>query len=306
MDAAVLHEWGTPVFGAFEDPVAADGQVLVDVEAAAVNPVDLLIASGQFYIRPDRLPYVVGTDGVGRLADGRRVYFGATAAPFGAAAQRALAPEAVLIELSDGVDAAVAATLGNTGLAAWLSLQWRAEVAAGETVMVLGATGAVGRLAVQAAKLLGAGRVIAVGRDPDGLRRAVELGADDTLELTDLDSGAEATVDVIVDLLWGAPAATALQWAATGARLVQIGQPAGPESPLPAALLRSRRIDVLGFANYHAPADLRASTYGRLVDLAATGTLVVDVETIPLADVADAWRRQRAGAGHKLVLVPQP
>jgi NADPH:quinone reductase-like Zn-dependent oxidoreductase len=304
MDAAVLHAWGTPVFGAFHDPSPADGQVVVEVEAAAVNPVDLLIASGQFYIRPAELPYVVGTDGVGRLADGRRVYFGASALPFGGAAQRTLVSEAALIDLADGVDAAIAATLGNTGLAAWLSLQWRARLAPGETVLVLGATGAVGRLAVQAAKLLGADRVVAVGRDADGLRRALELGADEALDVGDLEQPRGTGVDVIVDLLWGAPAAAALQWAAPGARLVQIGQSAGPESPLAAGTLRSRRVDIMGFANYHAAADVRAAVYGELVDLAATGRLVVDVERVALADVADAWRRQRAGAGHKLVLVP--
>ncbi len=156
MDAAVLHDWGTPSFAAFDEPAATDGQVVVDVEAAAVNPVDLLIAGGTFYIRPAQLPYVVGIDGVGRLTDGRRVYFSATTPPFGGAAERALVPEAALIDLDDGVEAAVAATLGNSGLAAWLSLEWRAALAPGETVLVLGATGVVGRLAVQAAKLQGA------------------------------------------------------------------------------------------------------------------------------------------------------
>ncbi len=304
MDAAVLHDWGTPSFAAFDEPAAADGQVVVNVEAAAVNPVDLLIAGGTFYIRPAQLPYVVGIDGVGRLTDGRRVYFSATTPPFGGAAERALVPEAALIDLDDGVEAAVAATLGNSGLAAWLSLEWRAALAPGETVLVLGATGVVGRLAVQAAKLQGAGRVIAAGRNADGLARALELGADDAIAISELGELGVAAVNVIVDLVWGEPAAQALEAAAPGARLVQIGQGAGPQSPLAAGTLRSRQVDVLGFANYHASPDLRASVYGRLIDLAVGGKLVVDVEAVPLADVAQAWERQRAGAGHKLVLVP--
>ncbi len=306
MNAAVLYTWGTPpAFAAFEEPQAADGQVVIEVEAAAVNPVDLLIASGTFYIRPAQLPYVVGTDGVGRVADGRRVYFSTTTAPFGAAAERSLAPQAALINLRDDVGAVVAATLGNSGLAAWLSLEWRARLQPGETVLILGATGAVGRLAVQAAKLQGAGRVIAAGRNADGLSRALELGADETIATSDLGELGAGAIHVIVDLVWGEPAAQALEAAAPGARLVQIGQGAGPQSPLGAATLRSRQVDVLGFANYHASADLRASVYGRLVDLAVAGKLIVDVETVALADVAEAWERQRAGgAGDKLVLVP--
>ncbi len=118
MDAAVLHEYGTPRFDRFQEPDAGAGQLVLDVEAAAVNPVDLAIATGEFYIKPPRLPCVVGTDGVGRLADGRRVYFSTTVAPFGGAAERTLASQDALIEVPDGLDAPVAATLGNSGLAA--------------------------------------------------------------------------------------------------------------------------------------------------------------------------------------------
>jgi NADPH:quinone reductase-like Zn-dependent oxidoreductase len=312
MYAAVLHEYGAPRFDRFEEPDAAAGQLTVDVEAAAVNPVDLLIATGEFYIKPPQLPCVVGTDGVGRLADGRRVYFPSTVPPFGGAAERTLAPEDVLIDVPDGLDAAVAATLGNSGLAAWLSLQWRAELQRGETVLVLGATGAVGRIAVQAARLLGAARVIAAGRSPEGLERALELGADhalrippdEELSLAELREASEGRVDVIVDLLWGLPAAIALEAAAVGARLVQIGQAAGAESRLGAAILRSRAVDIRGYANYHATRELRASAYRRLAELARDGALTVDVERVPLVEVEQAWQRQRAGAGHKLVLVP--
>lgn len=312
MDAAVLYEYGTPRFDSFTEPQPGAGQLVVDVEAAAVNPVDLAIATGEFYIKPSVLPYVVGTDGVGRLADGRRVYFASTVAPFGAAAARALAPQDAVIEVPEGVQAPVAATLGNSGLAAWLSLQWRAELQRGETVLVLGATGAVGRIAVQAAKLMGATRVVAAGRSPNGLARALELGADHALQisideelsLTELQQASGGQVDVIVDLLWGLPAAIALEAAAPGARLVQIGQAAGSDSRLSAPTLRSRRADIRGYANYHASAEMRSSAYRRLAELARDGKLVIDIEPLALAEVQRAWQRQRAGAGHKLVLVP--
>lgn len=312
MDAAVLHQYGTPRFDQFQEPEAAAGQLVVEVEAAAVNPIDLAIATGEFYLKPSVLPYVVGTDGVGRLADGRRMYFASTVAPFGAAAARTLASQDALIQVADGVDAPAAAALGNSGLAAWLSLQWRAQLARGETVLVLGATGAVGRIAVQAAKLLGAAVVIAAGRRPDGLERALGLGADhalripvdEELSLTQLREAAGGQVDVIVDLLWGTPAAIALEAAAPGARLVQIGQGAGPDSRLSAATLRSRRVDIRGYANYHASPELRASAYRQLTELVRDGKLTVDVEPIALSQVSQAWQRQRAGTGHKLVLVP--
>jgi len=208
------------------------------------------------------------------------------------------------------LDDAVAAALGNAGLAAWLSLQWRAKLAPGETVLVLGATGTVGRIAVQVAKLLGAGKVIAAGRDPDRLRRATELGADASVELAAADSPqrmAEAVgmgADVILDLLWGAPAALAVQAAKRGARLVQVGNGAGAEASFPADILRSKAMAILGYANYHVPREERHSAYRRLARHAADGEIAVDLDRVSLEDVAPAWERQRTGAPHKLVLIP--
>jgi NADPH:quinone reductase-like Zn-dependent oxidoreductase len=313
MDAAVLHEYDTPRYDQFEDPAPAAGQCLVEVEASAVNPVDLLIATGSFYIKPPSLPCVVGIDGVGRLDDGRRVYFASTVAPFGGAAAWTLAPREALIDVPDGLDAPVAAALGNSGLAAWLSLQWRAALQPGEHVLVLGATGAVGRIAVQAARLLGAGRVVAVGRNAAGLERAVELGADAVIQIrpdaplraSELRTAGEGHLDVIVDLLWGEPAAAALDAAAPGGRLVQVGHSAGQEIRLAAPLVRSRPLEIRGYGNPHASPVQRAAAYQRLGELAISGALVVDVESVPLAEVERAWERQRSGAGHKLVLLPR-
>jgi NADPH:quinone reductase-like Zn-dependent oxidoreductase len=311
MRAAVLHEYGTPRCGEFAEPVATGDQVVVEVTAAAVNPFDVLLASGTFATKPD-LPYVVGLDGVGSLPDGRRVYFESTVAPFGAAAERALVDRAAIVEVPAGLDPATGAAIGIAGLAAWLSLTWRGKLVPGETVLILGATGAVGSIAIQLAKLLGAGRVVAAGREPDRLARTRELGADEGVRLDGTGAGdrlAEAVdpgADLIIDLTWGAPAMSALSAAAIGARLVQIGNGAGTEATVPADLVRNRALAILGYATYLVPRDERLDAYRQLADLATAGRISVELERVPLDDVALAWQRQRTGADRKQVLVLKP
>jgi len=316
MHAAVLHALGaTPVYEAFEEPVAGDGQVIVEVAAAGVNPVDVRKASGAFVSGPPPLPSVVGSEGVGRIADdGRRVYFGAPVAPFGAFAERTLVGEEDPIELPDALDDGVAVALGVSGLAAWLSLAWRAQLRPGETVLVLGATGIVGQLAVQAARLLGAGRVVAAGRDAAMLERTRELGADATVDLTAAGSAEGLTaafreaaggdVDVVHDPLWGAPAAAAVEALGVDGRIVQLGQSAGAEATFASAPIRGRHLNVLGYFNFLVPPDVRRDGYRALVEHAVAGRIAVDVERLPLAQVADAWERVQRSAHRKLVLVP--
>ena len=149
----MLVEVGAPPrFSDFAEPEPGEGQIEVEVAAAGVHHVNLARASGSFYIGRPVVPSVVGSDGVGRTAEGRRVFFDAPVAPYGSWAQRALVSAAALVDVADGVDDVTAAALGNTGLAAWLALSWRARLQPGESVLVLGATGAVGSIAVQAAK----------------------------------------------------------------------------------------------------------------------------------------------------------
>ncbi len=314
MHAAVLHEHGaTPVYEQFEEPVAGDGEVVVEVALAGVNPVDVRKASGTFVSGPPPLPSVVGTEGVGTLAgDGRRVYFDASVPPFGSYAEHTLVPADVPIELPDELDDGVAVALGVSGLAAWLPLAWRAQLQPGETVLILGATGMVGQLAVQAARLLGAGRIVAAGRDAEMLARAAQLGADATVDLREAGAGAGLTaafreaaggdVDVVHDPLWGAPAAAALEALGTNGRHVQLGQSAGAEATLPSASIRGRHIDVRGYTNFVVPADVRREGYRALVEHAVAGRLSVEVERLPLAEVADAWERVQRSAHRKLVL----
>ncbi|HLH66977.1 MAG TPA: zinc-binding dehydrogenase [Solirubrobacteraceae bacterium] len=307
MRAAIITQFGEPQLGEFPEPEAGPDLLVLDVMAAAVNHVDLMRATGRFYTGPPPLPSVVGSDGVGRRADGRLVYFDAPIAPFGSMAERTLVRADSVIEVPDGVDPRTAAALGNAGLAAHTGLRWRAGLREGETVLVLGATGVVGGLAVQVARLLGAGRVIAAGRDPEGLARAAELGADATVALGAVEDlpAALAGADVIVDLLWGEPALAALAGAASGVRMVQIGQLAGLEARVPAALVRSRAADIRGHAVFQAPYEVRAAAYRELAHAARRGDLRVAVQTVPLADITAAWRRQSAGTrGVKQVVVP--
>jgi NADPH:quinone reductase-like Zn-dependent oxidoreductase len=311
MKAAVLHEHGAaPRLDDFEDPVPSDGHAVAEVCAAGINHLDLLKASGGFYTGPPPLPSVVGSDGVGRLADGRRVFFDATVAPHGAMAERTLVREDALLDVPEGVPDEFAAALGNSGLGAWLALEWRAGLKAGETVLVLGATGAMGNIAVQAAKVLGAGRVVAAARAGERLQRTLERGADAVVELdseSDLAPAlqeATAGADVIIDPLWGHPGLAAMEAAAHGARHVEMGQMAGTTLELPAPLVRGKALNVLGFAFFHAPLEVRRDAYAKLMDLAARRELQMDIESVPLSRVREAWERQREGPHTKLVVVP--
>jgi NADPH:quinone reductase-like Zn-dependent oxidoreductase len=309
--AAVLHEYDeAPRYGEFEDPAAGEGQVVAAVAAAAIHHLDLLKASGTFYIEQP-LPSVVGGDGVGTV-DGRRVLFEAIV-PYGSMAERSLANAETLFDVPDDLDDATAAALANTGIAAWLSLSWRAGLQPGETVLVLGATGQVGSLAVQAAKILGAGRVVAAARAGEALDRLLDRGADAVVALDgEGDLGerlGEATgggAVVTIDTLWGEPALAALGSAARFARHVQVGHIVGPGLDLSAPVIRSKSIDVRGFMHLHAPLELRREAFQRLGEHVARGDIVIELERIPLADVAGAWERQRsADAGAKLVLIPK-
>jgi NADPH2:quinone reductase len=312
MRAAILREYGKPPEpGEFEDPQAADGQAVVDVEAAGLNPVDLRMASGTFYGGSPPLPSVVGREGVGRMPDGTLVYFDGPVAPYGSFAERALVDERTAIPLPAEIDPALATAFGVAGLAAWLALEWRAQLREGETVLVLGASGVVGLVAVQAARLLGAGRVVGAARSAEGLERARERGADEVVQIGAVDDLAQAFreacgegADVVIDPVWGEPAAAAVQACRTNGRLVQIGESAGSHSSIASAAVRGKLLAILGHTNFLAPAKVKRDAYRRMVEHAAAGELAVDLERVPLDEVADAWRRQQTSPHHKLVIVP--
>lgn len=318
MLAAVLRSYGAiPELSHLDEPTRDDGAALVEVTAAALNPVDLTMASGSFHggVRP--LPYVVGQEGIGRiveggrLAAGTRVYFDEAVPPCGSLAERAAVREESAIEITHDVDDALAVCFGVAGLAAWLPLEWRARLREGERVLVLGASGPVGQIAVQAARLLGAGRVVAAARSADGLRRARELGADASVQIGAVSDLADALreaagggFDVVIDPLWGEPAVAAAQAMNAGGKLVQIGQSAAAEAMLLSSDVRGKMIEILGHNNRSAPADVRRAAFHRMVEHAAAGELTVDLETLPLDRIAEAWRRQGQSPHRKLVLLP--
>lgn len=322
MRAVLIEEIGSPpVVRNVPEPERGDGHALVEVAAAPLNPIDVSIASGRFYQRPAELPYVAGKEAVGRileagtLAPGTRVYItmpGGLGGP-GSFCERAAAPEDGMVTVPDGVDDPLAACFGIAGLAAWLPLEWRAELREGETVLILGAGGAVGQIAVQAAKLLGAGRVVAAARSEEGRRRARELGADATVALgaaapeeqaESVRRAAGGGIDVALDPLWGEPAAVAVHAAADRGRIVQVGQSAGPEATLPSAQVRGKSLSILGHTNQSAPREAMAHAYRRMVRHAAAGELTVDLEVVPLEQAPEAWERQASFPRRKLVLRP--
>jgi NADPH2:quinone reductase len=285
MRAAVLHEYGaTPSVEEFAEP---EGELVVDVLAAGLNPIDLRIASGTLPARRPELPALVGSEGIGRTPDGRRVYFTGAAL-----AERAAANEPV--EVPDGVDDAEAVAYGVAGLAAYLALE-KARVADGETVLVLGASGPVGLIAVQLAKLRGARVVAAARREVGGADEFVSL-ADGVPEFPE--------VDAVIDPLWGEPAMAALKALRFRGRLVQLGQSAGGEATFASADIRFKELEILGHTNFATPADERAEALRAMWRHAAAGELSIAVERIALDDVAGAWERQADAPGAKLVIIP--
>lgn len=311
MRAAVLTEYGSvPKYAEADEPIPSGDQVVVDVLAAGLNAIDLAMASGTLPGPRPPLPAVAGGEGVGRLRDGRRVYFVRAAPPSGSFAERCLVAPPMTIPLDDAVDDATAIAVGNAGLAAWLALEHTAQLAPGETVLVLGASGAVGQIGVQAARHLGAGRVVAAARHHDGLDRARLLGADAVVDLNGDDIGSvlsEAAphgYDVVLDPLWGGPALAALAALAPRGRLIQVGNSAAATIELPAGLLRARVASIRAHTGMAVTPPQMAAAHARMVGLALRGDLRVAVEEVPLADISTAWQRQANSPHVKLVLIP--
>jgi len=320
MNAAVLRQFGeTPRFELFDEPVPSNEEVLVHVAAAALNPSTRLLASGQHYASPKQLPVVCGVEGVGRLDDGTRVFFGVRRPPNGSMCQRTAVPRLFCWPVPDGVSDLVAAALPNPGLSSWLPLVATANLAAGETVLVLGATGVAGQLAVQIAKHLGAGRVVVAGRNETVLTRLRQLGADSVISLTASDEelartfakeGGNGGFDVVLDYVWGHPTEVLLAAMTrkgfpsppTGTRLVQIGDSAGPVISLPAQALRSSGIMITG-SGVMPNLELLSSAFQQLMDLAARNQIYIEVEAVPLCEIETAWARADMH-GRRLVIVP--
>jgi len=318
MQAAVLRALGSaPRFEQFDDPVARDGEVLVRVRAASLKPIDKAMAGGSHYASFRELQVVCGIDGVGTLESGARVFFGGPRRPFGAMAEKTVVPRALCFPVPDGLDDATAAAIPNPAGSSWLPLKWRAQLKAGETVLVLGATGAAGRLAVQIARILGAGRVIAAGRNPQSLEAVRSLGADATIRIDEPGTNlvevfaavARDGIDVVLDYLWGPPT-EALIAALTGhdfnaeprvTRLIEIGTMAGPVISLPGAALRSSGLELYGSGGGSVPRQAIVEALPQIFEHAARGELKLEIKKVPLAEVETVWNQE---ADRRVVLIP--
>ena len=322
MRALTVSELGQPpAVSERPAPRPERGQVLLEVAAAPLNPVDVCVAGGDFFQGHPDLPYTPGVEAVGRVREGDGMEPGTLVwtsldglgtSRDGCAAELAVARSKALVPMPDDVDLALAAALGTAGLAAWIPLTRRAPVREGETVLVLGATGTVGQVAVQAARLLGAGRIVAAGRSAEGLSHTRDIGADDTVTIGDTATLAEDLraacgpdgPSLVFDPIWGEPAVAALAAARPHARIIQLGQSAGALAPVPSALLRGKNVDVLGYTNFNMPLDVLAEGYGELLGHAAAGRIRLDIERVSLDGAPDAWRNLVTGRRAKVVVCP--
>ena len=323
MQAAVLHKHATPPeHSQWSIPERGKGQALVRVLAAPISPLDLLCASGTSYFGAPKLPYIPGTQGVGiimeadTLAPARRVWFSCDAGMKpgdGSMAQYCVIEETAALALPDEVEDDLVASLGLSAIAAWMALTWRGRLQSGEQVLVLGASGAVGQVAVQAARLLGAGRVIAASRDRDGRALALSRGADAAVDLSgdDVDeiskriaAACAGPLHLVIDPVWGLPAEAAARVLASEGRLVNIGSAAGASARFESAIVRSRLHTILGYTNNALTNEQKARALTQILAHAAAGRCTVEREIVPLERVAEAWQRQAAFARRKFILVP--
>ncbi|MFJ8825708.1 zinc-binding alcohol dehydrogenase family protein [Streptomyces sp. NPDC102467] len=319
MRAAVVHSFDTPPrYDTFETPVPrGEHQFLVEVLAAGLHPRVRSGAGGTHYSSDGALPMVPGVDGVGCTDDGELYYFVALDDAVGTMAERAVVDRRRAVPLPPGTDPAAVAAAMNPGMSSWVALRRRVDVRPGASVLVLGATGSAGQLAVQIAKHLGAGRVVAAGRDPERLALLPALGADETLSLSgEPDEVAEhvakgaADVDVVIDYLWGHVTETvmpALLLARTDRSApldwIEIGSMAGQEMALPSALLRKANLRVLGSGQGSvSTADIVAELPALAAEI-TTGSLAVHPVSMPLSQVEQAWAAP-TGPGERIVLAP--
>jgi NADPH:quinone reductase-like Zn-dependent oxidoreductase len=313
MHAALVTEFGQPPhYATIDPPVPTDGEIVVDVLAAALHPRVRSGAAGIHYADARDLPLIPGVDGVGRTPDGQRVYFLTLDTAHGSMAEQTLVRPGRSLPLPDGADDVTVAAGINPAMSSWVPLRHRVHLRPGQGVLVLGATGTAGRMAVQIARHLGAGRVVGLGRDPGRLATLASLGADaaqplnsDEAALADALTG----IDVVVDYLWGPPAESIMA-ALLAARpdpdlpltWLHIGAMGGPGLTLPSVALRAHNLTVMGSGQGSIPTATIAAEIPAIVAALAAGTVTVDALALPLAEVQSAWNAP--ATGQRLVFIP--
>jgi len=309
MHAAVVTTFGAaPRYQEFPVPVPAGGsEMLVDVIAAGLHPRVRSQADGSHYTSTDELPLVPGIDGVGRGSDGVLRYFVLPDTAMGAMAEQTVIDVRRSVALDDDIDPVAVAAAMNPAMSSWVALRQRITFQPGQDVLILGATGNSGQLAVQIAKLSGARNVIAAGRNPARLAALTALGASAAVPLEDV-AQAAADVDVVLDYLWGEPAAAAMVAILTSRTdrsrplsWIQIGSVAGPTSPIPSAALRAARLQIVGSGQGSVSPREYLAELPALAELISAGTLDITARAVPLADVEQAWADKEAN--DRIVLV---
>ncbi len=319
MHAAVVTSFDEPPrYQEFEVPQPAnDDEILVDVLAVGLHPRVRTGARGAHYSSSGTLPMIPGIDGVGRRADGKLIYFVADDDVIGTMADKAVVDSRRAIELPDDVDVLKIAAAMNPAMSAWVALRRRVPIEPGQSVLVLGATGNAGTMAVQVAKRLGARRVVGAGRDRIRLEALRSVGADDVVQLTDdadatarALAAAAADVDIVIDYLWGQPAQHAMMALLTqrtdrshALNWIQIGAVAGPTMELPSVALRSTNLRIQGNGQGAVSTAVYLAELPSLVDEIDAGTIAVTANSAPLADVERIWR-ENDKPGERKVLVP--
>lgn len=306
MKAAIVQTIGqAPIFSDFSEPKASEGENLINVTAAAISQIVKSRASGRHYSLSASVPFVVGIDGVGRLNNGKRVYFVLPTAPFGSMAESCVAPSTQCIDIPDELDDLTAAAIANPGMSSWAAFSERAKLKSGETVLINGATGISGQLAVQIAKHMGAKKVIATGRNIDTLARLKDLGADVTIALTQDEAILDTVfkeqfsqgVDVVIDYLWGNSARQILIAAAkAGAnavpmRFIQVGSISGEEILLSSAILRSSSIEMMGSGIGSIPLNQLIHVTQQLLQATVAGGFKIAISAHPLSQIEQVWGR---------------
>jgi NADPH:quinone reductase-like Zn-dependent oxidoreductase len=320
--AAVVRQFDRPPrYEDFAPPVpSGQNDEVISVLASGLHPRVRSQANGSHYTSTDELPLIPGVDGVGRRADGSLVYFVLADTAYGAMAEQTVIDARRSIPLPSGADPILLAAAMNPGMSSWVALQQRVSFTKGQSVLILGATGSAGQLAIQIAKHLGAGAVVAAGRGADRLAALRGLGADETLDLAAAPeivarglATKAAEVDVVLDYLWGKPAESAIMPLLAGrqdrSRLiswVQIGAIAGATLNLPSAVLRQANIHFLGSGQGSANAAGILSILPQLAAEIDKGSFSIDAVVRPLVDVESIWNAPTAGPTARVVLTPQP
>jgi NADPH:quinone reductase-like Zn-dependent oxidoreductase len=311
MKAAIITAAGkSPVYGDFREPAASDGMELITVSASALSHFSKSRSSGAHYSSDGVFPAVAGADGVGRTADGRRVYFVLPEAPFGALAEKSLVRAKQRVAIPDSLEDGMAAAIANPGMSAWAALVERARLQPGETVLVNGATGSAGRLAVQIAKHLGAGRVIGTGRNESELQDLKSIGADAVIPFsmgTLHPFGAKQYekalmgefaqgIDVVIDYLWGESAKTVIVAIAKAVddakpvRFVHVGGASREENiELPGAALRSSAIQLMGSGVKSVPFPKLLDAIRNVFEAVEAAKLQIATKNVSLTEIEKAW-----------------